>query len=133
MQIHDLILADYAVANEKGKFTLVGAGFTHITAQKFPCVHPLMFLFVRLKATRRDVGLNKIQIRLVGEKGSLFSAEIGVDVKEGKFDQHFFTFPIQLANIKFETGGDYNFEVVINGEPPVTQTLTVGEPVSQTT
>lgn len=117
MEVMSLIPADYAAANQDGKFTLVGAGFTEIKTTKLPYVHPLMFLLVRLKVTKKDTGKNRIVIRLMGEKGSLFKAQFDVDVqpKEENLKEHFINIPCQLMNLKFETIGDYSFEVEING------------------
>jgi len=118
MEVMSLIPADYAAANERGKFTLVGAGFTEISTKKFPYVHPLMFLLVRLKLTQNDVGKNRIVIRLIGEKGSIFRAQMDIDVtKKGETaTEQFINIPCQLSNTKFDTPGEYNFEVEINGE-----------------
>jgi len=117
MEVMSLIPADYAAANQDGKFTLVGAGFTEIKAAKFPCVHPLMFLLVRLKVTKKDTGKNRIVIRLMGETGALFKAQFDVDVQpQGEnLKEHFINIPCQLVNLKFEKAGDYSFEVEING------------------
>ena len=116
MDVSDLIFADYAAANEKGKFTLVGAGFSEIQAVKLPCIHPLMFLLVRLKVTIQDKGRNKIEIRLIGEKGTIFKAEVDLDVSNEHAEEQYLPLPIQLVNLKFDFAGDYSIEVRINGE-----------------
>ena len=116
MKVSDLIFADYAAANDRNKFTLVGAGFNEIFAQKIPCVHPLMFVLVRLKVTVKDVGKNRVEIRLVGEKGIIFKAECNVDVGDNHREEQYIVLPIQLQNLKFETAGEYQCEVLINGD-----------------
>ena len=116
MEVTDLILADYAAANERGKFTLVGAGISEITTKKLPCIHPLIFLLVRLKVTRQDIGKNKIEICIIGEKGTLFKTENDLGVSKDFTDEQYVPMPIQLVNLKFELAGDYNIEVKINGE-----------------
>jgi len=123
MEIQDLILADYAAANDRGKFTLVGAGFTKIGAGKFPCIHPLMFLLVRFKITKKNVGKNRIEIRIVGEKGPIFKANCDVNVSNDHKSEEFLPIPIQLNNLKFETAGDYNIEVIVNGVETKSQIL----------
>lgn len=125
MDVSDLILADYAAANPGGKFTLVGAGITNINAKRIPCVQPLMFLLVRLKVTRRDVGLNKIEIRLVGEKGTVFKADVDMQVKPEHNEEQHLPAVIQMVNTKFEEFGTYNFEVSINGDVKSSQILTI--------
>jgi len=116
MEVTDLILADYAAANDRGKFTLVGAGITEITAAKLPCIHPLMFLLVRFKVTRKDIGRNRFDIRMIGEKGTVFKAEGDLDVSSQQEGEQHLPMPIQLVNLKFEEVGDYSIEVRINGE-----------------
>jgi hypothetical protein len=125
MEVSDLILADYAAANERGKFTLVGAGITEITTRKLPCIHPLIFLLVRYKVTRQDVGKNRIDIRLIGEKGAIFKAEADLNVSNDHKDEQCIPTAIQLVNLKFDTAGDYSIEVRINGELKQSQNLKI--------
>ena len=128
MEVTDLILADYAAANEGGKFTLVGAGITGITATKLPCIHPLMFLLVRFKATRQDIGRNRFDIRMIGEKGTVFKAEGGLEISSQQEGEQYFPMPIQLVNLKFEDVGDYSIEVRINSELKQSQNLKIKFP-----
>ncbi len=125
MDVPDLILADYAAANQGGKFTLVGAGITVIHTKKVPCIHPLMFLLVRLKVTRQDVGKNKVEIRFIGEKGIIFKADADLNVSEKHLDESCVAFPMQLVNMKFELAGDYSIEVRVNGELKQSQNLKI--------
>lgn len=125
MEVSDLIFADYAATNERGKFTLVGAGFQEISTTKVPCVHPLMFLFMRVKVTRQDVGKNRVEIRLTGEKGSIFTADGELAVSPEHKDEQHIPFSFQLVNLKFDQAGDYCLEVRINGESKQSQTLKI--------
>ena len=125
MEVSDLILADYAAANDRGKFTLVGAGITEITAKKMPCIHPLMFLLVRLKVMRQDVGRNRFDVRMIGEKGTIFKAEGDLDVPSQHEGEQHLPMPMQLVNLKFENAGDYSIEVRINGELKQSQNLKI--------
>jgi len=125
MEVADLIFADYAAANDRNKFTLVGAGFNEILAQKIPCIHPLMFVLVRLKITIKDIGKNRIEIRLVGEKGMIFKAECNVDVSDDHREEQHLALPIQLQNLKFDVAGGYQCEVLINGEPKGSHALKI--------
>ncbi len=125
MEVQDLILADYAAANERGKFTLVGAGFSRIDARKIPCVHPLMFLLVRLQVKMNDKGKNRVEIRLIGEKGAIFKADCNVDVSDDHKEEYHIALPIRLNNLKFDYAGEYKFEVLINGKEKSTQVLKI--------
>ena len=129
MKVQDLILADYAEASLAGKFTLVGAGITDIFASKVPCVHRLLFVFIRLQVTRQDIGVNKVEVKLVGEKGSIFKAEADVNVSQEHSQEQHVQLVIGMQNTKFNYYGDYEFQVYINGsEPKATQILRVKEP-----
>lgn len=126
MEVQDLILADYAAANPNGKFTLVGAGFTAISSRNFPCIHPLMFVLVRLNITKEDRGKNKVQISIHGENGSIFNSEGFIDVNPQYEQTRCMALPVQVANIKFEKAGDYAIKVAVNGQQSQkTQILTI--------
>ncbi|MBF0532524.1 MAG: hypothetical protein HQL23_05430 [Candidatus Omnitrophica bacterium] len=125
MEIQDLILADYAAANEGGKFTLVGAGFSKISARQFPCIHPVMFILVRAKITLRDKGKNRIEMTIIGERGKIFGAGCDVNVPETQIEEEYAVLPIQLVNLKFDLPGPYNVEVFVNGELKASHPLTI--------
>lgn len=125
MDVSDLIFADYAATNERGKFTLVGAGFTEIFTPKIPCIHPVMFLFMRIKVTRQDKGKNKIEMRLTGEKGPIFKADCDLNVSENHNEEQHIPFSFQLVNLKFDQLGEYCLEVRINGELKQSQILKI--------
>ena len=115
MEVQDLILADYAAANPNGKFTLVGAGFTTITTKQMPCLHPLMFILLRLKITEEDRGKNKIEISIRGEKGVIFNSEGTIDIPSHQAPEQFIALPVQVLNLKIESQGEYSIEAKING------------------
>lgn len=125
MDISDLILADYADVSPRGKFTLVGAGFTEINAHKIPCIHRLMFLFIRVKATRQDIGKNRFDVRIVGEKGSIFKVEGDIDIKDNHQGEGHIPMVFQLNNLKFDLVGDYSIEIRINGDLKQSQNLRI--------
>lgn len=128
MIVQDLILADYAEANPGGKFTLVGAGITDIFAKKVPCMHPLVFVFIRLKVTRADIGVNKIEIKLIGEKGSIFKAEADLNVAKEHSEEQQIPLVIRMVNAKFDSYGEYEFQVYVNGgDPKMTQIIRIKE------
>lgn len=125
MDVMMMVPADYAAANDRGKFSLIGAGFNELNVETLPCVYPLMFLFVRLKVTKQDLGRNKVEIRLVGEKGAVARAEINfeIEAKDEELSEQYINIPWQLTNLKFESDGNYEFEVEINGALKLRQLL----------
>ncbi len=82
-----------------------------------------MFLMLRLKVTRRDVGKNKIEIRLMGEKGKLFGAEVDLDVKPEHASEEFAQVVVRMDNTHFNAYGEYQLQVAVNGEERLTQIL----------
>ena len=125
MEVSDLIFADYAAANQGNKFTLVGAGFSNIWAVRIPYVHPLMFVLARFKVTRQDIGKNRVEVRLVGEKGPLFKAGFDINVAENHQGEQHIPAPIALQNLKFDKDGAYNCEVLVNSEIKQSHVLNV--------
>ncbi|MEI6049556.1 MAG: hypothetical protein WCS03_11705 [Bacteroidota bacterium] len=125
MEVSDLIFADYAATNDRGKFTLVGAGFSEISTLKVPCVHPLMFLFMRVKVMKQDMGKNRVEIRLTGEKGPIFKADGELIVSPDHKEEQHIPFSFQLVNLKFDHPGDYSLEVRLNGNLKQSQTLKI--------
>ena len=125
MEVSDLIFADYAATNERGKFTLVGAGFTEISTPNVPCVYPLMFIFMRVKVTKRDIGKNRVEVRLSGEKGAIFKADGDLVVSPEHQEEQHIPFSFQLVNLKFDQQGDYSLEVRLNGDLKQSQTLKI--------
>ena len=121
-----IIIADYAAANDGGKYTLVGAGITEIFTKKLPCIHPSMFILVRFQVTPSDKGKNRIEVRIVGEKGAIFKAQANLDVGQNHDEEKHLPFPFHLQNTKFEEEGVYNIEVLVNGgEPKATHPLKI--------
>lgn len=125
MDVADLFLADYASVNERGKFTLVGAGFTEIITRKMPCVHPLMFVLLRMKVTKADIGRNRVRLSVNGHGKELFTAQINIDITEDQQGVKYYPLPAQISHLKFEQPGEYKIEAFVNGECKRSQDLTV--------
>ncbi len=84
-----------------------------------------MFLLVRLQIKMNDKGKNRIEIRLIGEKGTLFKADCNVDVSDNHKEEEHLALPIRLNNLKFDYAGEYKFEVLINGVDKSNQILRI--------
>ncbi|MCD4780854.1 MAG: hypothetical protein K8S27_09960 [Candidatus Omnitrophica bacterium] len=125
MKVADLMLSDYATVNDKGKYTLVGAGFTEILTKKVPFRYPLMFIFIRLRITSKDIGRNRIRVQIVGEKGAIFKADINIDIAKNHTGVRFIPIPTQISNLRFPNVGSYDIEVCINGELKECQSLRI--------
>ncbi|MGE5309267.1 MAG: DUF6941 family protein [Deltaproteobacteria bacterium] len=125
MEIADLIFADYATINERGKFTLVGAGFTEIGTLKLPCIHPLMYIFMRVRVTHEDLGKNRVEMRLTGDQASIFKADGDLNVAGQNKGEQYVPFCFQFVNLKFGSEGEYKLEVRINGELKQSQMLRI--------
>lgn len=125
MEISDFLLSDYASVDANGKFTLVGAGFSEISAKKIPFVHPMMYVFIRLGVTQKDIGQNRVGLLIIGENGPLFKAEMNVTVKGHNKKIKYIPIASQIANLKFSHTGDYDIEIRVNGEIYKCQTLSI--------
>ena len=125
MEVSDLILADYAAVNDRGKFTLVGAGFTEIATKKLPCVHATMFVLIRLKVDQEDIGKNRVGLRILGAHGPIFNAELNVNVSKTQAGPKYIPLTNKIANLKFDEQGIYCIEVMVNGVVKRSQDLSV--------
>ena len=125
MEVSTLLLADYASRDQGGKFTLVGAGITEIKTRQVPFVHPLIFLFLRIQTTIQDLGKNKIEVRILGEKGVVFKTDGDITVTPDHYERREIPIPFQLAGLKFPVAGEYHVDVNINGNLKQSQSFRV--------
>jgi len=125
MDVVDLLLADYAAVTERGKFTLIGAGFSEIFTRKMPCVHPLMFVLLRMKVSKEDIGRSRVRLLIRGHDKELFNAQINIDITEDQQGVKYYPLPAQVSNLKFDQPGIYYIEAFVNGELKRCQELTV--------
>lgn len=125
MKVVDVILADYAAIDGYGKFTLVGAGFTEIAAKSIPCTHALIFILIRLQVVSEDVGAHTVGLKIVGEKGSIFNANMTVNIGASQTQRQTIPLAARIVNLKFENQGIYNIDVTINGHMHHSSNLTI--------
>ena len=117
-------MAEYMTQNPNGTFTLVGAGFNRIIVSEFPAVQPLMFLFIRFCSSGDDVGVNKVEVKLTKGKEAIFTVKSIIEVDpDFHSDEDYVNLPLRIANIRFETGGEYRVRVLVNGEELASQCL----------
>lgn len=117
MQVSDVVLADYAKVEGNGRYTLVGAGFQSLQTAMFPFVVPSIYLFVKMKAAPEDVGINRIEVRLLGKAvPPLMRVEGSMAVTEDNADMNSIAVPFHFQDLRFDAEGLYDFRVFINGE-----------------
>lgn len=116
MEVVDLILCDYAAVQPGGKYTLVGGGFTEIGARQFPCTHPLLYTFMRLKVGETDIGRNNISIRIQNEANEIKKREILFEVPAKHVGTRMIPLPMQFMNLTFSGPDIFRVTVEVNGE-----------------
>jgi hypothetical protein len=115
MKVSEMVLAEHASVDGQGCYTLRGAGFEQIEADTLPWVERSMYLFLRLRTTGHDRGINRLEVRLVRNGSTCFRAEGSMSVtSDGSLDPHV-SMPLHFRNIVFGNEGDYSFQVFING------------------
>jgi hypothetical protein len=116
MQVADVVLADYAKVEGNGRFTLVGAGLESLHSAVFPFVVPSVYLLVKMKAAPSDVGINRLEVRLVGKGGPVIKLEGSMSVSDENADVNYIPVPFHFQDLEFRAEGRYEFQVFINGE-----------------
>jgi hypothetical protein len=127
MELVDLVLADYATVQPGGKYSLVGAGFTEIGARKFPCAHPVLYVFMRVNITEQDIGRNNIHIRCHKDDVDIHKQDIHFEVPSNHVGNRIIPLPVQVMNLKFDQPGNFKVSVQINGESKAWSPLRVHE------
>ena len=119
------MLADYALIDQQGKLSVLGI-FQHVWVSEFPAVHPRTHLVLRVRGRRTEIGSHSIRIRFVDEQGAELLGGDGTvqfgeppagvtDVEAGA---------VLVFDVPLPIGGQYAFEIVLDGEPALRVPLT---------
>jgi hypothetical protein len=119
------VLADYALIDQQGKLSVLGI-FQHVWVSEFPAVHPRTHLVLRVRGRRTEIGRHTIRIRFVDERGAELLGGDGTvqfgeppagvtDVEAGA---------VLVFDVPLPAGGQYAFEIVLDGEPALRVPLT---------
>ena len=119
------MLADYALIDQQGKLSVLGI-FQHVWVSEFPAVHPRTHLVLRVRGRRTEIGRHTIRIRFVDERGAELLGGDGTvqfgeppagvtDVEAGA---------VLVFDVPLPAGGQYAFEIVLDGEPALRVPLT---------
>ena len=109
MIICDAIWRDPAT----GKWTLLGC-FTGITATAFPCVQPILAVFVSLTDGR---GMTPVKLRLVDaeeEEEPILEAEMQVEFSDPRMVADM---QMHFQGVSFPRAGEYRFQLSSGGTP----------------
>lgn len=114
-------LADAAEAEPGRKFYVLGGGIDSIGAQEFPIVHPHLALVMRVLVHPSEVDRpHAMEIQLMdsdgGELAKLegqFSAATGAGIPGREIPMNMV---LNFMNTRFEFGGDYSIEILINNQ-----------------
>ena len=70
------------------------------------------------------MGVNKVEVKVAKGKEVIFTVESIIEVDpDFHSDEDYVNLPLRIANIRFETGGEYRVEVFVNGEELASQCL----------
>ena len=118
MKVGFAVLADGANISREGKLNILGI-FDSIQVQQFPVTHPQMQLVMRFEADRAEGGrTKKVEVQLMDEDGQkLFVLGGEFTLGTGQPGETIGSNHILTINMmKFEHPGDYEFQILINGE-----------------
>lgn len=114
-------LADAAEAQPGRKFYVLGGGIESIGAPEFPIIHPHLALVIRVMVHPSEVDRpHTMEIRLMDSDGTelakldgQFSAAAGGAVAGREIPMNIV---LNFMNTRFEFGGDYSIEIMINNQ-----------------
>jgi hypothetical protein len=116
MKVELFVVADYA-ANQGGKLTIVGV-FDTIVGPNFPIVHASCSVAVKIRFEKIEEGSKRVRLTLTDADGKpvLPSMDIPLEVQMND-DNYTCTREIvgNINGMKFEKGGEYSFDLVIDG------------------
>lgn len=127
------LLADFANVDAANKINILGV-FRDLTIQKFPYELPSMHFVATLEALPVEVGSVKdIRVSLMDAdaKNQLYNQQLTLPVGAHPLASSgtpiSYQLLLQLTGLVFKQAGDYQFNILINGEPKKTVTLMVRE------
>ncbi len=127
MKIEFAVACDYALVDQHGKLSVLGI-FQHIWVAQFPAVHRRLYLVIRLKGTRTEVGEHPVSI--------CFRDEDDHDVLTGRGTVNFSEPPagvleieagaVLVFDVPFAKAGRYRFEITVDEDVRTEVPITVG-------
>jgi hypothetical protein len=112
--------ADAAEAEPGRKFYVLGGGIDVIAGQQTPLVHPHMSLLMRFLVHPTELGRpHQLEIRLVDADGHELAKLEGALEADGQAQpgRHVaVNVVINMANTRFESGGDYSVDILMNNQ-----------------
>ncbi|MFN2615104.1 MAG: hypothetical protein ABR552_09870 [Actinomycetota bacterium] len=113
-------LADAAEAEPGRKFYVIGGGVDSITAPSFPVVHPHLSLVLRIMIHPAEADRDHtLEVRMMDSDGGALANVAGTFAASGTAAPGR-EVPVNLVfnmvNTRFEGGGDYSIEILINNE-----------------
>lgn len=123
-------LADAAEAEPGRKFYVLGGGIDNITGAGFPLVHPHMSLVMRWLIHPAELGhRHHLEVRL-GDADGKELARIEGDIEAGSGGppgrEAAVNMVINMAQMRFESAGDFSIEILMNNQHQKSLALHVG-------
>ena len=117
MDIQAAVLCDSAT-DYRGKLCILGT-FDTIVASNLPSTHPHCSIAIRIVFRDSDEGTHKLKLRLINEDGKNILPNIEPELHVKLPDNVFFysrNLIFNLQQIKFEQGGLYSIDIIIDDE-----------------
>jgi hypothetical protein len=133
VEVEYAFLADAADAPPNGKLYVLGAGIDHIYAQRFPAVHATMTVVVKLAVHPSECGVPRTMTIDLWDSDA---HPVGVHVEHPFQAQRnelrpgsmvYVQLVLNLVGLRFESPGDYSFEVMVDGSHKKSIPLTLIE------
>ena len=117
------LLCDYAYIGDGSKFFILGE-FRYIRAFELPATHPRMSLALRITAFKNEGLEHKLRLMLVDADGHDVLSQLSQvegpiqfgDIGPASVGRIHAQVTMELGGIKFESEGDYRFDIFIDGQ-----------------
>ncbi len=119
MRVKIAALADYATISQEKKLSILGI-FSQINASDVPCAHPQMVIVVQFEFEPPEAGHEKhFGIELQDEDGRLITSITGTGIipESKEAEPVVVNQAVTLRNIVFPEFGQYEFKILLDGEP----------------
>ncbi len=118
MELELGFLADSAQASPDGKLFALGIGIDRVLSKEFPAVHPMMALVLKFKLHPSECDeQHAFEIELWNPDGQPGGVKIDGNFSSARPEagkSGFVQLVVNLGQLRFETPGDYSFEVRVD-------------------
>jgi hypothetical protein len=121
MKVEYVIVADYAMATDEGRFNAIGAGLRFVAVPQFPHTFPNLSVLVSLMFDEDEVNQHfKLEMTLVGPQGAVVLGPVDWDILPASAAETeglaVVVATVSGQHVQFAQPGEYTVVVEVNDE-----------------